>query len=390
MNLAFIHEWLTAIAGGEKVLEALYEMFPSPIFTLVKDSKQLQNSSLKDATIFTSFIQKLPLATQKYRWYLPFFPYAMEQMDVSNYEVVLSISHCVAKGVLTHAEQLHLCYCFTPMRYAWDLYHSYLQQTHLHRGLKGLITKKVLHRLRLWDVISSQRVDAFIANSYYIARRIQKTYGRSSFVIYPPVDTDYFSFSPQKENYYITASRMVPYKRVDLIVEAFSHMPQRKLIVIGEGPERGKIQAKAKANIQFLGAVPNLVLKQYLQKARAFLFAAVEDFGIAPIEAMSTGTPVIAYGRGGVLETVLEGKTGVFFQKQTPLDLIQAVENFEKLSLDYRAIHEHAKPFNKHRFQREFKQLIETQASNFFTKKNSPKSFRKLESEIDTKGLFPS
>ncbi|MEI6242483.1 MAG: glycosyltransferase family 4 protein [Chlamydiota bacterium] len=365
MKSALVHDWLVSIGGGEKVLQALSESFPSPIYTLVQNKKGIAGSFFENQEIITSFIQKLPFASTKYRNYLPFFPLAIEQFDLSSYDLILSSSHAVAKGILTHAEQLHICYCHTPMRYAWDLYHHYLQEMNLHKGIKGKIAKTVLHYLRQWDQNSASRVDAFIANSHYIAKRIKKTYGKEATVIYPPVDTLSFSLETKKEPFYLTASRMVPYKKIDLIVEAFASMPDKKLVVIGDGPEFSKIKSKAKKNIELLGYQPDAVLKQYLQKAKAFVFAAREDFGILPVEAQCSGTPVIAYGKGGVLETVIPHQTGLFFHEQTQESLYQAIQEFEKTELDPLVIRKNALRFSKERFTQEIQTYVKQKYEEF-------------------------
>ena len=368
MKFALVHEWLLGIAGSEKVLEAIYELYPSPIFTLIADKNRLENSPLRNANIFTSFIQKLPFARTKYRNYLFLFPLAIEQFDLSEYDVVISSSHAVAKGVLTKANQLHICYCHTPIRYAWDLYHQYLKESKINKRLKGLIVKLILHYIRIWDYSASQRVDYFVANSRYVAKRIKKIYNREAFVIYPPVEVDKFEVYTNKENFYLTVSRMVPYKKVDLIVEAFSKMPDKKLIVIGDGPDLKKIKAKSSRNVELLGYQPFEVLKDYMQKAKALVFAAEEDFGIVPVEAQACGTPVIAFGKGGVLETVIKGRTGIFFEEQTVESLIEAVKFFEKIedSFDYKVIRQNAEKFGKERFKKEFKSLINKKIEEFF------------------------
>ncbi len=358
MKTALVHEWLVTIGGAEKVLEKTYEVFPSNIYTLVCDRKNIHQ--FKDAKIITSFLQNFPKSTSKYKWYLPFFPLAIEQFDLSSYDVILSSSHCVAKGILTHHEQLHICYCCTPMRYAWDLYHEYLREENLEKGMKGKFAKAFLHYLRFWDLSTVNRVDHFIAISHFIARRIKKIYNREAAVIYPPVDTDFFSFENKKEDYYLTASRMVSYKKIDLIVEAFAKMPDKKLVVLGDGPEMKKIKVKAGRNIEILGHVDGNQLKKYLQKARAFVFAAVEDFGILPVEAESCGTPVIALKKGGAKETVLENETGVFFETQETDAIIQAVKNFEKKidKFDPRVIRKHAEKFSSEKFKDQYKNFV--------------------------------
>ena len=362
MKIALVHDWLITIAGAEKVLKAIYEIYPSDIFTLVKNEESLKNTILEQANIQTSFIQKLPLAKTKYRNYLPFFPLAIEQFDLSEYDMIISSSHAVAKGALTNANQLHISYVHTPIRYAWDLYAHYLKEANLDKSLKGWIVRYFLHKIRIWDYTTANRPDYYIANSKYIAKRIQKVYNKEAEVIYPPVNVDNFELYTKKENFYFTASRMVPYKKIDLIVEAFSKMPDKKLIVIGTGPDFEKIKTKATANIELLGYQPFDVLKDYMQRAKAFVFAAEEDFGIIPVEAQACGTPVIAYGKGGVTETVIEGKTGLFFKEQSVSSLIDAVKRFEKIEdkFDYGKIRENAKKFSKGRFKQEFKNFVET------------------------------
>lgn len=368
MKTALVYDWFSEDAGGgEKTFEAIYELFPSPIYTLLKASKSLEGMAYEKETIHSSFIQKFPFASKKYRSYLPFFPMAIEQFDLSSYELILSCSHCVAKGIMTHADQLHICYCFTPMRYAWDLYHQYLQESGLQKGMKAKLAQFFLHYLRMWDMQTCARTDVFGAISHYVAKRIRKTYGREARVIYPPVNTEFFNLTSKKENFYLAASRFVPYKRIDLIVEAFSHMPDKKLIVIGDGPDFAKIRAKATQNIELLGYQSDAVLKEYLQKAKAFVFAAMEDFGILPIEAQSCGTPVIAFGKGAVKETVDEGVSGLFFSEQTALSIKEAVKTFEKSQDKYQPeiIRAHAEKFNRNRFLTEYRDWVMSEWERF-------------------------
>ena len=369
MKVALVHDWLVKFGGSEKVLEALSETYPSKIYTLVVNKDNLARSYFEDKEIKTSFIQKLPRAKKKYRSYLPFFPLAIEQFDLSNYDLVVSSSHSIAKGVLTHVDQFHICYCHTPMRYAWDLYQQYLREARLKSGVRGILTKFFLHYLRIWDAHASSRVNVYVANSQYVGRRIQKLYRQESTVIYPPVEVEKFELCENKDDYYLTASRFVPYKKIDLIVEAFQYLPDRKLVVIGDGPEMGKVKRKAGKNVEILGYQDDIVLKGMLQKARAFLFAAVEDFGILPVEAQACGTPVIAFGRGGVLETVVEGQTGLFYKEQSVESLVRAVKKFEEKQGQFvpKEIHAHAQPFSTSRFQQEFKTLVEEKSREFFS-----------------------
>ncbi|MBW5448377.1 glycosyltransferase [Cohnella sp. CFH 77786] len=335
MKVAIIHDWLVVYAGAEKVLEQLLELYPeADLYSLVDFLPDDQRSFIRGKRVHTSFIQGLPFARKKFRHYLGLMPLAVEQFDLSGYDLVISSSYAVAKGVITGPDQLHISYVHSPIRYAWDLQHQYLRESGLDRGLKGTVAKWMLHRMRLWDARTAHGVDSFVANSEYISRRIRKVYRRESTVIYPPVYVDRFGLCESKEDYYLTASRMVPYKKIDMIVEAFGEMPDKKLIVIGDGPEYAKVKAKAKSNVKLLGYQPGDALRKYMQEARAFIFAAEEDFGIAPVEAQSCGTPVIAYGKGGALETVrgLEqaNPTGVFFREQTVPSLVQAVLDFER------------------------------------------------------------
>jgi glycosyltransferase involved in cell wall biosynthesis len=346
------------MGGAEKVLETLTETFPAKLFTLVQDPKKLQGTPFEEMDVKTSFIQKLPRAKSKYRSYLPLFPMAIEQFDLSDYDLVISSSHSIAKGVLTHADQLHICYCHTPMRYAWDLYQQYLREAKLKSGLKGILAKLFLHYLRIWDAHCSSRVDSYVANSEYVARRIQKLYEKEATVIYPPVDIDYFSLFEEKEDFYLTASRMVPYKKIDLIVEAFGEMPDKKLVVIGDGPEMDKVKAKAKGNVEILGYQEDSVLRSYLQRAKGFVFAALEDFGILPVEAQGCGTPVIAFGKGGACETVVENETGLFFEEQSVPSLIKAVKAFEKQEFEPKKIRVHSEKFRPEVFKAKFQALV--------------------------------
>jgi glycosyltransferase involved in cell wall biosynthesis len=363
MKTALVYDWFAdGAGGGEKAFEAIYKLFPAPIYTLLKSSKAIVGTAFEKEEIQSSFIQKFPKAMKWYRSYFPFFPFAIEQFDLSSYDLIISCSHCVAKGILTHADQLHLCYCYTPMRYAWDLYHLYLNEMGLKRGLKTRIVQFFLHYLRMWDAQSSSRVDFFGAISQHVAKRIRKIYGKPATVIYPPVDVDFLQPGGKRENFYVTASRLVPYKKIDLIVEAFSQMPDKKLVVVGDGPDLKKIQNKSGANIELVGYQSNDALKTYLQRAKAFLFAAIEDFGILPIEAQACGTPVIGLGRGALLETVQEGKTGLFFSEQTAESIREAVLRFEKSqdAFDPSVVRKWAEGFSGDRFAKEFRSWVQS------------------------------
>jgi glycosyltransferase involved in cell wall biosynthesis len=315
---------------------------------------------LRGRRIHTSFLQGMPFARRRYRAYLPLMPLAIESFDLSGFDLVLSSSFAVAKGVLTGPDQVHVGYVHSPMRYAWDMQHAYLRESGLDRGLRGFAARLLLQRMREWDYRTANGVDLYIANSRFIARRIRKTYRRDSEVVYPPVDTDYFQPGPAREGYYVTASRLVPYKRVGLIVEAFARLPQRRLVVIGDGPELAAIRARAPRNVEMLGRQPREVLRDHLQRAKAFVFAAIEDFGIAPVEAQACGTPVIALGRGGVTESVVDGGTGLFFDEQTVAALVAAIERFEGGSdFDPQAIRARALGFGAQQFKTRLTGLVD-------------------------------
>jgi O-antigen biosynthesis alpha-1,3-mannosyltransferase len=361
LRVAVVHEWLTSYAGSEKVVEQILSVFPTAdLFCLVDFLPQEERKCLGKTSVKTSFLQKLPFGATLFRKLLWLLPIAVESFDLTPYDIVISSSHAVAKGVLTGPDQLHICYCHSPIRYAWDLQHEYLRQAGFTRGLSAIYARLTLHYMRLWDIRTSNGVDRFIANSRFIARRIQKIYRRDAAVIHPPIDLEGFQLQTNKENYYITVSRLVPYKRVDLIVAAFSRMPDHKLIVIGDGPNLESWKREATSNVQFLGRQPDQVVREMMGRAKAFLFAAEEDFGITVVEAQACGTPVICYGRGGVLDSVVAGKTGLFFNHQNPESIQRAVETFETIreSFDPRQIRSHAETFSTERFRREFQTLV--------------------------------
>lgn len=366
---ALVHDWFYTNGGAEKVIQSFIKINPRfDVFGLIDFLSDVDRKEiLKGKPVSTSFIQKLPTSKSNHRKFLPLFPLAIEQFDLSDYDIILSSSASVAKGVLTHSNQLHICYCHSPMRYAWDLYHQYLREANLNRGVKGWFAKYILHRIRIWDVIAANRVDFFIANSNYIAKRIKKIYNKEATVIYPPVNTDDFELYEQKEDFYLVASRMVPYKKIDVVVQAFAQMPDRKLVVIGEGPDFKRIKSIATKNIELLGYQSFASLKEHMQKAKAFVFAAEEDFGIMPIEAQACGTPVIAFGKGGCLETVVSGETGLFFHKQTPESIKEAILVFEKVADTFQPakIRAHALQFSTQRFENEISTFINQKLENF-------------------------
>ncbi len=374
MKTAIVHEWLVNYAGSERVVESFTNIFPdADVFSLVDFLNDEQRQIiLKDKRANTSFIQKLPLAKKKHRYYLPLFPKAIEKLDLSGYDLMLSSSHAVTKGIRKSSNQLHISYVHSPMRYAWDQQEQYLSDAKLNKGMKGMFVRSIMSYLRKWDISTASRPDFLIANSNFIAGKIKRIYNRDSPVIYPPVDVEKFLCTPEKDNYYLTASRMVPYKRIDLVVEAFAEMPDKKLIVIGHGPELEKIKSKAKKNIEMLGYQPDNVLKDYLQKAKAFVFAAEEDFGIIIVEAMACGTPVIALKRGGTAETVIDGKTGILFEGQDVNAIKDAVDRFENTVEGFSPefLREHSENFNRHKFEEKILLYVNNKCDMFFNRKN--------------------
>lgn len=333
MKVAIVHDWIPVIAGAERVLEQILKTYPdADVFTLFDFISDEDKAIFGGAKITASYLNKLPKVHKYYRKLLPLCPQAIEDFDLSEYDLVISSSHACAKGCITNAQQTHISYVHSPARYAWDLTHQYLKQSNLDKGIKGYITKYLLHKFRIWDARTANGVDHYISNSNYIAKRIWKTYRREAETIYPPVDVERFALREDKEGFYLAASRQVPYKRIDLIIEAFTKMPDKKLIVIGDGPEENKIRkiAEGHSNIELKGFLGTDALRDHMQRAKAFVFAAEEDFGIIPVEAQACGTPVIAYGVGGALETVIDGKTGLFFDEQTPESICAAVDKFEK------------------------------------------------------------
>lgn len=365
MKVALVHDWLDTWAGTESVLEQVSALFPAaPIHALVDFLPQAQRQRLSGHPIHVSFLQHLPLARRGFRRLLPLFPAAIERFDVAGFDLVVSTSHAVAKGVRTHDRQLHVCYCMSPMRYAWDLREEYLAQVGLDRGVRGWAARRVLDRLAAWDRRTSTRVDRFVAISHYIRERIGRCYGRDAAVIYPPVSLPPLDTMPRPRKRYATVSRLVPYKRIDVLAQAFARLPDRELVIAGEGPERARIQAVAGPNVTLLGHLDDARRDALLREARAFLFAADEDFGIAPVEAQAAGTPVIAYGRGGAAETIrgLDDRepTGVFFDAQTPAAVADAVLRFEanEARIDPAACRRNAERFGDARFRREFGDFI--------------------------------
>jgi glycosyltransferase involved in cell wall biosynthesis len=362
MRVAVIHDWLVAKGGAERVLEAILECYPeAEVFTTVDFMAEPERAFLRRHRVHVSFVQRLPFAKRRYRSYWPLMPLAVESFDVSSFDLVISSSASVAKGVLCKPEQMHVCYIHSPMRYAWDLQNEYLREANLDRGLRGVLARLTLQRMRQWDAHTANGVDVFISNSRFVAQRVWRAYRRESAVIYPPVDTTYFEpgHAP-REDFYLTASRLVPYKRVGLIVDAFAAMPQRRLVVIGDGPEFAQLARRAPANVTMLGHQPAETLRDRMQRARAFVFAALEDFGIAPVEAQACGTPVLAYGRGGVTESVVDGRTGLWFAEQSAAAIVDAVERFERstVAANVAGIRANAVRFGAARFREQLREAV--------------------------------
>ncbi|MGB2926793.1 MAG: glycosyltransferase [Limnothrix sp.] len=341
---AVVHEWLTphATGGSELVVEQILNQIDADLYALIDFESINPDSYLYGRNINTSFLQNFPRAKYGLQNYLPLMPIAIEQLNLENYDVILSSSHAVAKGVLTRPQQLHICYCHTPMRYAWDLTFDYLDNSSLGKGVKGIAARYLLHRLRQWDVISANQVDYFIANSNWTAQRIWRCYRREAKVIYPPVNINRFAFREEKDDFYVTVSRLVPYKKIALIVEAFNQSG-RNLVVIGGGSELAYLKSIAKSNVQILGRQPDVLVEDYLSRAKAYVYAGCEDFGIVLVEAQACGTPVIAFGKGGALEIVRDVRcqssgTGILFEEQSAMSLVRATESFEEQQKNILAI----------------------------------------------------
>ena len=366
MKVALVHDWLCTYAGSERVVEQILQVFPhADVFAVADFLAASDRDFLGGRPVQTTFVQRLPFARRFLRAYLPLMPIAIEQLDMSGYDLVISSSHAVAKGVLTGPDQLHVSYVHSPIRYAWDLQHQYLREAGMS-GFGGVLARMILHYVRMWDVRTAAGVDVFLTNSAYIGRRVRKVYGRESTVLPPPVDIDGFSCRTEKEGYYLAAARMVPYKRMPLVVEAFSRMPERRLVVIGEGPDLKRCQRLATANIELLGHQPFAKLRDYMQQAKAFVFAAEEDFGITLVEAQACGTPVIAFGRGGARDIVrpLDGTakpTGVFFLEQTTDAIVEAVNRFERLRppIQPAACRRNAERFSIQQFRLSLEEIVE-------------------------------
>ncbi len=368
MKIALVHDWLINPGGAEKCLEVFHELYPAaPLYTLLYSAKTAETLNFEPEKVTASHLQKRPGILKNYRKYLALLPFAIEQFDLSEFDIILSSSHCVAKGVLSKGEQLHICYCHTPVRYAWDLTHEYLRENSLEKGFKSLLARIVLHYIRLWDLHSANRVDYFIANSQYTARKIWRTYRRRAEVIYPPVNLQFFQPRQAKKDYFIFVSRLVAYKKAELVIKAFNELGL-PLVVVGEGPQEKRCHRIAGNNVSFLGYKAGPELAELMGNARALVFAAEEDFGIVPLEAQACGTPVIAYGRGGLRETVIpadesnwDKATGIFFGEQSIAALTGAVEKFVKWEKNFQvqAMVKNAQRFSRERFCHEISSFVQ-------------------------------
>lgn len=363
MKVALVHDYLVQYGGAERVLEAFTEIFPkAPIYTMVYD-KKLVNGAFSNNKIYTSFLQKIPFIGLNHRIFPLFMPLAIEQFDFSEYDIVLSDSNSYAKGVITMPQTLHITYCHTPMRYAWDDCHKYLREFKYSKITKRFIPF-AMNYIRLWDKISADRPDKYIANSNFVASRIKKYYKKDSFVINPPVSSEKFYISDKIEDYYLMTGRALSYKHFDIVVEAFNKLGL-PLKIIGKGPEINKLKKIAKKNIEFLGYLKDKEISKYYSQCKAFIFPPEEDFGITPLEAMASGRPVIAFGKGGALESVIEHKTGLFFDEQTPESLIKTIKKFDSKKFDSTTIRNHALKFDKKVFKKKIIEFINNEYNKF-------------------------
>jgi glycosyltransferase involved in cell wall biosynthesis len=363
---AVVHEWLLDYAGSERVLREILDLLPAAdLFTLIDRPDEELRAAIPKRAKATTFLQLLPRPKRWLRYYVPLMPRAIERLDVSAYELIVSSSHAVAKGVITTPRQLHVSYVHTPMRYAWELEEEYLRGAGLDRGLKGWAARFALRRLRQWDARSARGVQVLLANSRHVAQRIQNTYQRCAEVIYPPVDVAEFPYSACKQPFYLSVSRLESYKRIDLLIEAFCRLPARRLVVIGDGPEMPRLRALAPPNVALLGRLPTPEVRDHMKRARAFLFAGIEDFGIVVAEAQAAGTPVIAFSAGGAAEIVrgepAADPTGLFFTEQTAAAVVEALERFEREPQRFSpaACRENAMRFDRSRFREQFRAAVD-------------------------------
>ena len=359
VKVAIVCDWLTNYAGAERVISAIAEVFENaPIYTTVYNKAAMRE--FKEKNVKQTFISKLPFAKKKHQLYITLMPYAFESMDLSDYDLVISSSHACAKGIITNPDTVHVCYCHSQVRYLWDGCHDYVKNYGWYRWPFKFCIDRMLSKLRTWDRIAAERVDHYVANSHFVAKRIKKYYGRDSKVIHPPVDIESFEIGKVPREYYLAVGRLIPYKRFDILVDAFNRLGL-PLYIVGQGKEFAELKSRAKDNVTMLGFVSESKLKTLYAGAKALLFPQEEDFGITPLEAMASGTPVIAYGAGGALETVVDKKTGLYFESQTVTDVINAVKQFEegKVTFDPKVIRKHAETFSKEAFKKNLISYIE-------------------------------
>ncbi len=371
MRIAIVHDWLYTFGGAERVIAEMLKCYPdAELFTLFDVLSPTDRKRIGFEHAQTSFLQRMPFIRTRHRSYLPLMPLAIEQFDLSGYDLIVSSSHAVAKGVLTGPDQTHIAYVHSPMRYAWDLQHSYLRENGYDRGFKSLIARLILHRMRIWDARTAHGPDAIIANSGFVARRIRHAYGRVADVIYPPVTLSKQTLDLPRSDHFLAASRLVPYKNIDAVVDAFRNLPDLKLVVAGDGPDAARLRARAGANISFCGFVSDEELRRLMATARAFVFAAEEDFGIIVVEAQSEGTPVLALGRGGARETVVTSpqhlRTGMFFNNSEPDEIAACVRAFvaQEHLFSRTVCRAQAQRFGADRFRVEFKSYVERELEN--------------------------
>ena len=357
MKLAIVHDYLNQYGGAERIIEIFHEMYPdAPIYTSVYDPSMLP-PVFQEMDIRPSFLQRIPFISRTLPYYISLMPLAFEQFDLQEYDVVLSSTTSFAKGVITSPNCVHICYCNTPMRFAWR-YHDYMRERNVGT-LRRMMLALMLHPIRSWDAVSANYVDYFIANSYNIARRISKFYRRDSYVIYCPVDCSRYSIRPEVGDYYLIVSRLREYKRIDRAIEAFNEL-KLPLVIIGEGSDRNRLEQMAGENTTFLGRVDEEALQKYYAHCRALIFPGEEDFGLTPVEAMASGRPVIAFGGGGALETVKENVTGCFFSDPTPASLAAAVRSFDTGQVDPETIRAHALQFDVKNFKQKIEDYIQS------------------------------
>jgi len=355
-KVAIVCDWLTDMGGAERVILALHKLYPNaPIYTSIYNRVNLPQFS--EADVRTSFLQSMPGAKHRHQRYLAQMPLAFESFDLDDYDVVISSSHSCAKGVITKPDTLHVSYCHSPPRYLWDGSHQYVNEYPWPKILKKTLIPSILHHLRIWDRAAADRVDLYVANSHYVASRIEKYYRHDSRVIHPPVELQPFEVV-EKDDYYLAVGRLIPYKRFDLIVQAFNEL-KRPLKIVGVGNQLKKLQKLASSNVEFLGMVSEESLHSYYKYAKALIFPQVEDFGITPLEAMGAGCPVIAYGAGGALETVKDKESGLFFDEQTVESLGEAVRTFEAMHFDPAVVRAQAEKFDSEVFAREFADFVD-------------------------------